>query len=100
MYDDDPQDDAERELQEALALSMIPNTLPEQPNVPDTTKLENAPKKEEAPAEQKVDIDENFMKDVIGDLGLDINDSQLNELVNEAKKNDEKNSINSIFWPI
>jgi hypothetical protein len=30
------------------------------------------------------------MKDVIGDLGIEINESQLNEIVNEAKKKDEK----------
>lgn len=30
------------------------------------------------------------MKDVIGDLGIDLDDSQLGDLVNEAKKKEEK----------
>lgn len=37
-----------------------------------------------------VKIDEDFMKDVIGDLGIDLDDSQLGDLVNEAKKKEEK----------
>ena len=95
MYDEDPNDDAERELQEALALSMVPNSAPEAKGEPNSTKMAGAPKKEgnQEPAkeeQQDVEIDENFMKDVIGDLGIDINESQLNEIVNEAKKKDEK----------
>jgi hypothetical protein len=77
MYDDDPNDDAERELQEALALSMVPNSAPEARGEPDSTRAANAPKKDAQPVaeEPQVDIDENFMKDVIGDLGIDINES-------------------------
>ena len=38
-----------------------------------------------------VKIDEDFMRDVIGDLGIDLDDSQLGDLVNEAKgKKEEK----------
>lgn len=82
MYDDDNNDDGdddEKALQEALALSMVPDAAAaaggEQP-------------KPQAPAEvQKepdVDIDADFMKDVIGDLGIDMNANDLDAIMKEA----------------
>ena len=71
MYDEDPVDD-EEELQKALALSMVPDANGEvkpQANQPERLDTEaNVPQT----AEEKVDIDANFMKDVIGELGIDI----------------------------
>ena len=37
----------------------------------------------------EIDIDANFMKDVIADIGIDIDQSQLDEIVNEAKKDNQ-----------
>ena len=71
MYDEDPVDD-EEELQKALALSMVPNPNAEvKPQAAQPERLEteaNVPQTQE----EKVDIDANFMKDVIGELGIDI----------------------------
>ena len=89
MYDEDnnDEDDDEKALQEALALSMVPDAVAgEQP-------------KPQAPAEAQkepdVDIDANFMNDVIADLGIDMNPNDLDEIMKEAKnkttdKDDEK----------
>lgn len=95
MYDDDDndEDDDEKALQEALALSMVPD------HIKDAAGGEQP--KPQAPAEvQKepdVDIDANFMKDVIGDLGIDMNPNDLDEIMKEAKnktteKDDKKDA--------
>jgi hypothetical protein len=39
-----------------------------------------------------VDIDADFMKDVIGDLGINLDDGQLDDIVNEAKKDTKKDA--------
>jgi len=81
MYDDDNNDDGdddEKALQEALALSMVPDAAAAAGEQP----------KPQAPAEvQKepdVDIDADFMKDVIGDLGIDMNANDLDDIMKEA----------------
>lgn len=84
MYD--YADDEEKALQEALALS---RAKPETKQI-----VEEKPQ----PTTADVDIDENFMKDVIGDLGIDVDAAQLEDIVNQAnnpkkeeeKKNDKK----------
>ena len=74
MYDegneDEPQDDDEKALQEALALSMQPNPAGEkqEPAKPE------AKQPEPAPAEN-VDLDADLLKDVIGDLGIDLDEN-------------------------
>ena len=83
MYDeaneDEPQDDDEKALQEALALSMMPDANEKAAEVKPAAEKE----KEKQP---DVDIDEDFMKDVAGDLGIDMDQSQLADIMNEAKK--------------
>lgn len=86
MYDEDPQDDDEKALAEALALSVLPQGGEE-------SKPEAEKAKEEVQQEPQVNIDANFMKDVIGDLGIDMDEAQLDDIVNEAKnanKDEEK----------
>jgi hypothetical protein len=63
MYDDPEEEDEERNLALALAMSN-PDGVP-------AAEQQEAPKEEVKPEEQ-VDIDANFMKDVIGDIGIDI----------------------------
>lgn len=88
MYDEDPVDD-EEELQKALALSMVPDPNAEaKPQANPPERLETEPNVPQT-AEEKVDIDANFMKDVIGELGIDIDQNQLDDIVNEAKKDDK-----------
>jgi len=62
MYDDDDND--EKNLALALALSK-PVADTEVPKV-------EAAKEEAKPTEKQVDIDADFMKDVIGDIGIDL----------------------------
>jgi len=83
MYDDDNNeegDDDEKALQEALALSMVPDAA--------AAAGGEQPKPQAAAAEvQKepdVDIDADFMKDVIGDLGIDMNANDLDDIMKEA----------------
>lgn len=88
LYDDDNNedgDDDEKALREALALSMMP----------DAAEKEKAPEVPVKPAEEPVeakdvDIDANFMKDVIGDLGIDIDPNDLDGIMDEAKKDADK----------
>lgn len=97
MYDDgnedEPQDDDEKALQEALALSMMP--------APDGKAAEAKPepaaqeKKEgqAAGGTENVDLDADLLKDVIGDLGIDLDEGQLDDIVKEAtnkKDGDDK----------
>ena len=63
--DDEPVDDDEKALQEALALSMLPEEEAE-------PKKEEKPKPAKAEPQPEVVIDADFFKDVIGDLGIDI----------------------------
>lgn len=86
MYDDDPQDDDEKALQEALALSMLPEGSGEEK--PADKKAEDA--KPKAPEVPQVEVDADMMKDVIGELGIDIDDNQLADMLNEAKNEAEK----------
>ena len=83
--EDEPQDDDEKALQEALALSMMPN-------VPGEEKKDDQPKKEEPkPKEpENVDIDADMLKGVIDDLGIDIEENELDDIVNEAKKGEDE----------
>jgi len=92
MYDDgnedEPQDDDEKALQEALALSMLPN--------PDGKAAEAKPgakaqenKEGQAAATENVDLDADLLKDVIGDLGIDLDEGQLEDIVNEATNKKE-----------
>jgi len=88
MYDDanedEPADDDEKALQEALALSMMPN--------PDGKAAEAKPEQpaqenkdgQAAGATENVDLDADLLKDVIGDLGIDLDEGQLEDIVNEA----------------
>ena len=46
--------------------------------------------KEEAPVNIDDVIDTDFMRGVIGELGLDIKQDELNNLVNEEEKKDEE----------
>lgn len=76
MYDnpegDDNADDDEKALQEALALSMLPN-----PAEADAAKADQpAETKQPLPAAgaDNVDLDADLLKDVIGDLGIDIDE--------------------------
>ena len=86
LYDEDNADegdDDEKALAEALALSMLP----------DAAEKEKAPeqkKPEAAEAPQDGDIDANFMKGVIGDLGIDLDANELDGVLDEAKKDAEK----------
>jgi hypothetical protein len=65
MYSDDAADDEEAALKEALALSM----MPDKDKAEGEKKVENKPATEQKP---EVDIDADFMKDVIGDLGIEL----------------------------
>jgi len=85
--DDEPQDDDEKALAEALALSMVPDANVEKVDggggEPPKAEAKPAPEEEHP----EVDIDANFMKDVIGDLGIDMD---ADDLINEAKKDNDK----------
>lgn len=88
MYDEaDGEDDDEKALQEALALSMVPDAA-------EAAQQEQQPVADPEPAQEEkhpdVNIDADFMKGVIGDLGIDIDQSQLEEMVNEAKNDKDK----------
>ena len=37
-----------------------------------------------------MNIDDDFVNEVINDLGIDVNPNELNDLVNEPKKDEEK----------
>lgn len=81
--DDEPVDDDEKALQEALALSMMPDA-PEA-----NAAVEEKPAAADPQPQPEVDIDADLMKDVIGDLGIDIDAGQLDEIMNEAKKEND-----------
>ena len=53
----------------------------------DTTAQPKAAEKEPEP---QVDIDADFMKDVIGDLGIDIGEKDMENILKEAKKPEDK----------
>lgn len=84
MYDEGDEDDDEKALREALALSMVPDGLQNEEH----RQVEE--KKPEAAKQPEIDIDANFMKDVIGDLGIDIDPNQLDDIMNEAKKDQKE----------
>jgi hypothetical protein len=84
--DDDPQDDDEKALQEALALSMMPDA----PEAQASSEQKPAEVADNPQPQPEVDIDADLMKNVIGDLGIDIDPSQLDEIMNEAKNDAEK----------
>lgn len=77
MYDegneDEPQDDDEKALQEALALSMLPDAEKAAGGKPEPG--QEAKKPQPAPGgTENVDLDTNLLKDVIGDLGIDLDE--------------------------
>ena len=82
MYSDDAADDDDAALKEALALSMMPEKKDEKPAENEPQKAEGNQAQEQQP---QVDIDANLLKDVIGDLGIELDPSQLDDIVNEAK---------------
>lgn len=83
MYDDDNNDDGdddEKALQEALALSMVPDASAaagEQPK-PQAAAAEVA-------KEPDVEIDADLMKGVIDDLGIDMDPKDLDDFMKEAE---------------
>lgn len=93
MYDDvnedEPQDDDEKALQEALALSMMPGPESKAAEAkPDQAAKENKDG-QGAGATENVDLDADLLKDVIGDLGIDLDEGQLEDIVNEATNKKE-----------
>lgn len=95
MYDDanedEPQDDDEKALQEALALSILPapadktaEAKPEQPGQENKEGQQPA-----AGGTENVALDTNLLKDVIGDLGIDLYEGQLEDIVKEATNKNE-----------
>ena len=85
MYDEADED---KTLQEALALSN-PNYKPEPAAKPD--EAEAAKPANPAPATTAdVAIDEAFINDVIGDLGIDVDAAALGDLVDDGKKDGDK----------
>ena len=83
MYDDDNNDegdDDEKALQEALALSMVPDA---------TAAAGEQPKPQAAAAEvakePDVDIDADLMKGIIDDLGIDMDAKDLGDFMKEAQ---------------
>lgn len=86
MYDDDNNDegdDDEKALQEALALSMVPDA---------TAAAGEQPKPQAAAAEvakePDVDIDADLMKGIIDDLGIDMDAKDLGDFMKEAQNKD------------
>ena len=80
MYDED---EDERNIALALAMSNPDGAQAADSNAED-------PKEEIKPAEaENVDIDANFMKDVIGDIGIDIDPTQLDDIVNQVKNTED-----------
>lgn len=83
MYDDADED---KTLQEALALSN-PNYKPEPAAKPEEVKEAAKP----APATTAdVAMDEDFIKDVIDGMGIDVDADALKDLVDDGKKEGEK----------
>jgi len=75
MYEDDDED--EQQLKEALALSM-----PTEPKKPEEKKEEPPkPVVKDQPTTADVNIDEDFLKDVIGDLGIDVDPNAISDLM-------------------
>lgn len=84
MYSDDG--DEEAALKEALALSMMPDKK-------DGAQAEGENKteaKQEEKAKPEVDIDTDMMKDVIGELGIQLDENALDDIVKEAKNEANK----------
>ena len=88
MYDNDDGEDEEKALQEALLLSQ----QPDKPAKDAEEKKAEVPAKdpEPKPTTAEVNIDDDFVNEVINDLGIDVNPNELNDLVNEPKKDEEK----------
>lgn len=93
MYSDDDGQDEDAALQEALELSRVP----EKPDAAQASKpAEEAPKKddEKKPTTADVNIDEDFMNDVMNDLGIDMNDDDAankdKDKGADAKKGEDK----------
>lgn len=91
MYSDGEGQDEDAALQEALELSK----MPDKPDAAQAKKpVEAAAKKDEEkkPATEDVNIDEDFMNDVMQDLGIDMNDDDAakKEKEKEKKDGDEK----------
>ena len=86
MYSDAEGQDDDAALQEALELSKMPDK-------PDAAKPEAAAAKKEEdkkPATEDVNIDEDFMNDVMNDLGIDMNDDDAAKNDKEKKDEDKK----------
>lgn len=78
MYDDmnEEGDDDEKALQEALALSMVPDKTDDQPAQP---KPEVAKQPEKQP---EVDINEDFLKELAGELDIHLDQNELGDIMN------------------
>ena len=87
MYSDDGQDE-DAALQEALELSRVPD----KPDAGTMKAAEEAPKKEEEkkPTTADVNIDDDFMNDVMKDLGIDGDDGKKDEDKDKDKKDGDK----------
>lgn len=88
MYED--VDDDEKALQEALALS---NQIDPPKAAEEVKKEVPKPVVQEQPTTADVNIDEDFLKDVIGDLGIDVDPNALGDLMDskpEEEKKDKK----------
>lgn len=87
MYSDEDGQDEDAALQEALELSRVP----EKPDAAQAKPAEEASKPEDdkKPTAAEVNIDEDFMNDVMNDLGIDMNDDDAANKEADAKKKEE-----------
>lgn len=79
MYEDVDED--EKTLQEALALSRVPDKKPEE-------EKKEEPKPDKQPTTEDVAIDQNFLEDVINELGIDVDPTALDDLMKDDKPKD------------
>ena len=84
MYDEAAaQDEDEKALQEALLLSKMPDK-------PAEVKPEAVKPAEVKPTTADVNLDQDFLNEVINDLGIDVDPNALGDLVNDGKKEEKK----------
>ena len=84
MYDEAAaQDEDEKALQEALLLSKMPDK-------PAEAKPEAPKPAEVKPSTADVNLDQDFLNEVINDLGIDVDPNALRDLVNDGKKEEKK----------
>ena len=88
MYSDDDGQDEDAALQEALELSRVP----EKPDAAQAKPAEEAtkPEDEKKPTTADVNIDEDFMNDVMNDLGIDMNDDDAANKDGDGGKKEDK----------